>query len=109
MTDATRDFYDDLAAGYHRMFEDWDASIARQAAALTALLERECDAPARQIKVLDCACGIGTQILGLATHGFVTTGSDLSPVPWTASNFLYRKWPSPHCVPTLGLTRRMLL
>ncbi len=29
--------------------------------------------------MLDAAVGIGTQALGLATHGFQVTGSDISP------------------------------
>jgi len=29
--------------------------------------------------VLDCACGIGTQALGLVSHGWSVIGSDLSP------------------------------
>ncbi|HEX6341741.1 class I SAM-dependent methyltransferase [Umezawaea sp.] len=67
-----RRFYDDLAATYHLVFGDWDASVARQAAALAPLL-----APGS--RVLDCACGIGTQALGLAALGYPVTGSDLSP------------------------------
>jgi hypothetical protein len=31
-------FYDDLAADYHLIFADWEASIARQAEALAPLL-----------------------------------------------------------------------
>ena len=79
MTDTVRGFYDDLAASYHLMFEDWEASMARQAAALAPLLERECGCSARSARILDCACGIGTQALGLAKYGFAVTGADLSP------------------------------
>lgn len=39
--------------------------MARQAAAIGSILERECG-PAVSTTVLDCACGIGTQALGLA-------------------------------------------
>ncbi|MEV5607689.1 methyltransferase domain-containing protein [Streptomyces sp. NPDC052225] len=78
MPDATatsvRRFYDELAPDYHRIFADWDASMDRQARALDALL-----GPARR-RVLDCACGIGTQAIGLARRGHDVTGSDLSPV-----------------------------
>ena len=62
MPENVRNFYDDLAAAYHLMFEDWDASMARQAAALGPILERECGAP-ESVRVLDCACGAGTQAL----------------------------------------------
>ncbi|MDH6447765.1 MULTISPECIES: class I SAM-dependent methyltransferase [unclassified Streptomyces] len=75
MTDSSaRDFYDSLAPDYHRIFADWDASMAHQAAALGALLG---PGPHR---VLDCACGIGTQAIGLALAGHRVVGSDLSPV-----------------------------
>jgi glycine/sarcosine N-methyltransferase len=68
--------YDDLAAYYHLIFENWDASIARQAAILGPLIEAACDrSPAR---ILDAACGIGTQAIGLAMRGHAVTGSDLS-------------------------------
>lgn len=65
-------FYDELADDYHLIFADWDASIARQAAILRGLL-----GDART--VLDAACGIGTQALGLAAAGFDVTATDLSP------------------------------
>lgn len=41
------------------------------------LLEHRCG-PAATVRILDCACGIGTQALGLATLGFRVTRSDLS-------------------------------
>ena len=52
--------------------------MKRQAAALGAILERECGAPSA-LRILDCACGIGTQTLGLASLGFTVTACDLSP------------------------------
>lgn len=78
MAEGVKHFYDRLASNYHLIFEDWDASIKRQAAALGAILERECGAPS-DIRILDCACGIGTQTLGLASLGFTVTACDLSP------------------------------
>jgi SAM-dependent methyltransferase len=78
MTEGVKDFYDRLAENYHLIFEDWDGSIKRQAAALGAILKRECGAP-NVTRVLDCACGIGTQTLGLAGLGFKVTACDLSP------------------------------
>ncbi|MFF1302401.1 class I SAM-dependent methyltransferase [Streptomyces sp. NPDC058307] len=71
---SARDFYDSLAPDYHRIFADWDMSMARQAAALGALL-----GPGTH-RVLDCSCGIGTQAIGLALAGHRVVGSDLSPV-----------------------------
>ncbi len=78
MAEIVRDFYDQLAGEFNLIFEDWETSIARQAAVLAPILERECG-PASSIKILDCACGIGTQVLGLAKRGFLVTGSDVSP------------------------------
>jgi SAM-dependent methyltransferase len=74
---STADFYDRLAPFYHLNYQDWEASIHRQAAALDALLRAEGVAP--PAAVLDAACGVGTQSLGLAALGYRVTGSDLSP------------------------------
>lgn len=79
MPEGVKSFYDQLASNYHLIFEDWEASIRRQAAVLGAILECECGSPA-SVKVLDCACGIGTQALGLAKMGFQVTACDLSPL-----------------------------
>ncbi len=76
MADLTQP-YDDLAAHYDQIFEDWEASIARQSTVLAGILDRECG-DRRPIRVLDCACGIGTQSLGLAMKGFDVTGCDIS-------------------------------
>jgi glycine/sarcosine N-methyltransferase len=78
MAEGIKDFYDQLASNYHLIFDDWEASIRRQAAVLGAILERECGPPA-SVKILDCACGIGTQSLGLAKLGFQVTACDMSP------------------------------
>src|SRR5579871_3011188 len=68
--------YDELADSYHLIFENWDASIARQAGVLGPLIERL--AGPAPLRILDAACGIGTQALGLARRGHTVTGSDLS-------------------------------
>ncbi|HVI09317.1 MAG TPA: methyltransferase domain-containing protein, partial [Candidatus Binatia bacterium] len=78
MAEGVKHFYDRLASNYHLIFEDWDASMKRQAAALAPILERECGAPG-VLRILDCACGIGTQTLGLASLGLTVTACDLSP------------------------------
>jgi SAM-dependent methyltransferase len=78
MAEGVKHFYDRLASNYHLIFENWEAAIKRQAAALGAILERECGAPSA-LRILDCACGIGTQTLGLASLGFTVTACDLSP------------------------------
>jgi SAM-dependent methyltransferase len=69
-------FYDQLAPVYHLLYGDWEASIAKQGAALAHLLEA-CGVPAGE-PVLDAACGIGTQTIGLARHGYRVSASDVS-------------------------------
>jgi glycine/sarcosine N-methyltransferase len=70
-------FYDEFASHYHLIFENWEASMTRQAAAISSILQHE-SGSGRSVNVLDCACGIGTQSLGLAKLGYHVTGSDLS-------------------------------
>jgi SAM-dependent methyltransferase len=70
------DFYDRLAGLYHLIFQDWDASIERQATQIAAIVEERWGTTART--VLDVSCGIGTQAIGLAQRGMVVTASDLS-------------------------------
>jgi SAM-dependent methyltransferase len=71
------DFYDGLAPLYHLVYENWEASIERQGKALDSII-RSCLGETPQ-SILDVACGIGTQCLGLAALGHRVTGSDLSP------------------------------
>jgi glycine/sarcosine N-methyltransferase len=72
-----RAFYDDLAGDYDALHGDWPESVRRQGALLDALIRSELgDAPQR---ILDCACGIGTQAIGLALAGHDVLATDLSP------------------------------
>jgi SAM-dependent methyltransferase len=73
---SVRTFYDELAPLYHLVYENWEASVARQGTALASLIGDHWGAGART--VLDAAVGIGTQALGLLALGFRVTGSDLS-------------------------------
>jgi SAM-dependent methyltransferase len=77
MTGDVKECYDQLADYYDLIFENWEASITRQAAALARILERECG-PRGAVRILDCACGIGTQTLGLLQLGFTVAGCDIS-------------------------------
>jgi SAM-dependent methyltransferase len=70
------DFYDSLTPHYHLGYADWGASIHRQGAALRTILEDRGVPPGSS--VLDGACGIGTQSLGLAAEGYRVTASDVS-------------------------------
>jgi SAM-dependent methyltransferase len=77
MTDlGVQAFSDDLAASYDLIYPDWNAAAARQGVALEALLTNELG-PGRK-HLLDCACGIGTQLLGLTACGHRVVGTDLS-------------------------------
>ncbi len=69
-------FYDDLADYYDLIFEDWEASMARQGAALQQLIQAALRVSTA--RVLDAACGIGTQALPLAGRGFQVSGRDIS-------------------------------
>jgi 2-polyprenyl-3-methyl-5-hydroxy-6-metoxy-1,4-benzoquinol methylase len=63
-----------MSESYHLIFEDWDVSIENQGKIISALLPS-----AEELgRVLDCACGIGTQIIGLKKLGYLVEGSDLS-------------------------------
>lgn len=69
-------FYDTLAPWYHLIYDDWVASIERQSAVIDEIVRSNLGEAGRSI--LDVACGVGTQSLGLAGRGYEVTGSDLS-------------------------------
>lgn len=92
-------FYNDLADGYHLLFENWDRAVVNQSKVwhdLFVSLRRQGMPPADETKVendyvipkdnaqgvslLDCSCGIGTQAIGLAQRGYRVTATDLSPL-----------------------------
>jgi len=76
MADRVLSFYESLADHYHLIFDDWDSAIERQARILNSLLLTQVQGPS--LRILDCACGIGTQALGLAALGHRVVASDLS-------------------------------
>ena len=74
--DIIQTFYDNIATQYDKLFSDWQATTHEQAALLDRLF---CDNGFdRSAKLLDCACGIGTQSIGLAALGYDVTASDIS-------------------------------
>jgi len=73
----TARFYSELAPLFHLVYPDWEASIQRQALSLDLLIRSQWGAATRNL--LDVACGVGTQSLGLARLGYSVTASDLSP------------------------------
>lgn len=72
----TQTFYNNLATQYDKLFLDWQATTREQAEILDWIFER--NGFDRTAKILDCACGIGTQSIGLATLGYDVTASDIS-------------------------------
>src|SRR5580658_1633011 len=76
MSEANLEFYESLADYYHLIFEDWNKSIERQARVLNPLIASEISQG--HLKILDCACGIGTQAIGFAKAGHLVVASDLS-------------------------------
>ena len=65
--DIIQKFYDDLAGQYDKLFLDWEAATREQAEILDRLFAG--NGFDRSARILDCACGIGTQALGLAALG----------------------------------------
>lgn len=73
---ASTDFYERLTPFYHLIYPDWEASIIKQSADLDSIIKEYWGDSVNS--VLDVACGIGTQSLGLASLGYAVTASDLS-------------------------------
>jgi len=74
--DVIQTFYDNLASQYDKLFLDWQSATHEQALILNKLFRNNgFDDTAR---ILDCACGIGTQSIGLASLGYHVTASDIS-------------------------------
>lgn len=74
--DITQKFYNSLASQYDKLFSDWNSATYEQAEILNRIFKSNsfgCCA-----NILDCACGIGTQAIGLARLGYRLTASDIS-------------------------------
>lgn len=75
-TDITQIFYNNMASQYDQLFLDWKTTTHEQADFLdTIFKDYGFDYHAQ---ILDCACGIGTQAIGLALLGYNVTASDIS-------------------------------
>ena len=72
----TQTFYDNMASQYDKLFFDWEATTREQALILERIFRDQ--GFDRTARVLDCACGIGTQAIGLAALGYPVTASDIS-------------------------------
>lgn len=71
------EYYNKLAPFYKLLYQDWNASVRRQGSALNDVIREFFGA--RASRILDAACGIGTQAIGLAELGYIVRASDLSP------------------------------
>ena len=74
--DKTQDFYNNMASQYDKLFRDWQSTVREQAVILNRIFNDNGFDTAAQI--LDCACGIGTQCIGLASLGYQVSASDIS-------------------------------
>ncbi len=74
--DIIQKFYDNLASQYDKLFLDWQSATQDQAIILDRIFKN--NGFDNTANVLDCACGIGTQSIGLARMGYKLTASDIS-------------------------------
>lgn len=72
----TQTFYDNLASQYDKLFLDWKTTTDEQAEILKKIFSAY--GFDNKAHILDCACGIGTQAIGLAKKGYKVTASDIS-------------------------------
>ena len=72
----TQTFYNNLAIQYDKLFLDWQATTKEQAKLLDHIFKSY--GFDRTASILDCACGIGTQAIGIAGLGYNVTASDFS-------------------------------
>ena len=72
----TQTFYDNMTSEYDKLFQDWQATTQEQAEILDRLFREY--GYTHNAHILDCACGIGTQAIGLAALGYAVTASDIS-------------------------------
>ena len=74
--DSTQRFYNQMAPHYDKLFLGWTKTTHHQAAILDRIFRSE--GFGAEARILDCACGIGTQAIGLAALGYRVTASDYS-------------------------------
>ena len=72
----TQTFYNNLATKYDKLFLDWQGTTREQGEILDKIFKS--NGFDHTAKVLDCACGIGTQAIGIAVLGYNVTASDIS-------------------------------
>jgi 2-polyprenyl-3-methyl-5-hydroxy-6-metoxy-1,4-benzoquinol methylase len=65
-----------MASQYDKFYSDWQKTTHDEAVFLNDIFKNS--GFDKTAKILDCACGIGTQAIGLAALGYSVTGSDIS-------------------------------
>lgn len=75
-TDIVQSFYNNIALQYDKLFLKWQDTINEQAKLIDIIFQN--NGFNHQARILDCACGIGTQAIGLALLGYNVTASDIS-------------------------------
>ncbi|MBO7429817.1 MAG: class I SAM-dependent methyltransferase [Spirochaetia bacterium] len=65
-----------MASRYDKLFLDWHSTTREQAIILDRIFRAH--GYDKTAGILDCACGIGTQAIGLASLGYHVTASDIS-------------------------------
>lgn len=71
----TNEFYDAIAEYYPMLYRDWEAQLEREGLGLRAIFRNK-----GVLRVLDAACGIGTQTIPLCELGYEVVAVDPSPV-----------------------------
>jgi len=69
-------FYDQLADDWDALYDDWWLGARWNARIIDGLVRRVGGEP--PARLLDCACGIGTQALPLVARGYEVTGTDVA-------------------------------
>ena len=75
-TNIVQTFYDNIASQYDKFYLDWEGTSYEEANFLDKIFKN--NGYDKTALILDCACGIGTQAIGLASLGYSITGSDIS-------------------------------
>ncbi len=88
--DVVQSYYDHLANDYHLLFADWRETVRQQGRLLDELICSELGPGPHRI--LDCACGIGTQAIGLASRGHTVTGTDFAHSALTRADQEATRW-----------------
>lgn len=79
MSDSVLNFYNNLSEDYHLIFKDWDSSVRWHSNVINKVIRKYKKEEGKDVSLLDCSCGIGTQAIGLALMGYKIHATDLSP------------------------------